>query len=218
MAISPINAALKNSYNLSFEANKKHKQKSSSHNNTYMTLKAIPLATLMAMAPMNEAYSQNVIHSPETTVKISNNADGSVTKMFTYPLFSPGDTDNKLIFLSTDGDDKPEELKYIMKFDGPMGYNKDGVRLRARLKKYEQLQVRALKHRTFKSGNNRDHYEIVGRLIGYRYFTDRDDPSIKLSEVTKFDEPDCSMMTSEEMYNLIKDSMGDKIEYIEEVK
>ena len=58
MAISPINSvSFKNNYNLSFEGNKK-KNHAGNHPVSSPYVKAVPLAVLLAMSPLNETYAQ----------------------------------------------------------------------------------------------------------------------------------------------------------------
>ena len=219
MAISPINAALKNNYNLSFEANKKNKHKNPTHSNTSMTLKAIPLAALMAMAPINDAYSQNVIKEGLTTRREITNLDGTPAATFVYNIPGPlKRTSQKLIFTSSDGDDIPEEVRHIeTEKDEPVNYrDENGVSHRALLNATYRFTGKTLVRKHYKSSDGGYyHYYLRGYARNVSKYTDRENPEIVIRPFKETIVPDAEMPLSKKVYDIISDTMGDKIERLD---
>lgn len=97
MAISPINnVSFRNNYNqVSFEG--KNKEKSHQTSSIKTTLRAIPLATLIAMSPLNSVEAQT-----NTTVNKE-----KVVQMQTYK--NPVKDGCNILFISNDGNDSDAE-------------------------------------------------------------------------------------------------------------
>ncbi len=97
MAISPINnVSFRNNYNqVSFEG--KNKEKSHHTSGIKTTLRAIPLATLIAMSPLNSVEAQT-----NTTVNKE-----KVVQMQTYK--NPVKDGCNILFISNDGNDSDAE-------------------------------------------------------------------------------------------------------------
>ena len=97
MAISPINnVSFRNNYNqVSFEG--KNKEKSHHTSSIKTTLRAIPLATLIAMSPLNSVEAQT-----NTTVNKE-----KVVQMQTYK--NPVKDGCNILFISNDGNDSDAE-------------------------------------------------------------------------------------------------------------
>ena len=225
MAISPINSvSFKNNYNLSFEGNKK-KNHAGNHPVSSPYVKAVPLAVLLAMAPLDNTYTQNLIQENKTTVKVYNRSDGTTTKIFTYEEKDPNVIQTldslKLIFTSYDGDNKPEVVKYVTeKTDYTSKKDENGNKIKLIRKEKETVTCTALEKRIAKDTDMLGKpFTVVGHYLhgnSMRMLStyDRENPNIKLGKTQIIRNDNCVIPISENMYNKIADTMNDKIQYI----
>ena len=192
-------------------------------------LRAVPLAVLLAMSPLNTISAQNVIAEGLTENKVSVYDDGTKRKIFKYEVELPEimAKNNKmtLIFNSTDGDDIPEKVVLNKVSKTNSNYtDENGERIKSIIKETEIMQGKALKieHITTKDmlGNTQQydaHYLVGGVIRSVTHF-DREDENIKLGKTKTFKSQDAKISISQDLYKKIAATMSKNIDYIEENK
>ena len=115
MAISAIGVSLKNNYNVSFESKKKNEN---SYNKEYASssLKAVPLAVLLAMSPMNNLdakyYNDSEFLPDVENVSKVNNTKGRGTPIEVHVFndkIAQGKVKEVVRFMDLDGDSSTAE-------------------------------------------------------------------------------------------------------------
>lgn len=222
MAISPIGVSFRNNHNISFESRKENKNKN--HDKFVSSpLKAVPLAVLLAMSPLNSVDAQNVIKEGLTENKVSV-YNGKETRIYNYTQkVSPIDhitIPDVLEFTSRDGDDIPEGVR--LKRTERFGTNVtiDGVNNKAVLQKDNNLNITSLmvEHVTDTRNGEVKKYDVyyaVGDNLTKSTYFDRENQSVILGKPKRGKLINSKIGISENLYNIIADTMGDKITYTE---
>ncbi len=227
MTIRPISSVSFNgSYNkLSFEGKKdRNPNRSSSVSNT---LKAIPLATLLAMSPLNSVDAQNRALESQFgfRTEITQTSDGHERAQaeFIYPNAFPSGTDSKLLLFSTD-DNSDDFEKAVLDYTKKMKTRKN-IKGEMREVIHEEqniFTVKALKvvNVSKKMSNGTvDHYKEYyadGNLNILRLYRGLDNPAPL--EVKFLKRGDSEVEITDLLYNDLKKILGDNIEYTETSK
>ena len=184
--------------------------------------KVMIIVYLLTLGSINTVNCQNLIREGKTVNEVRTMPDGTKSALFTYVEEDERRILFKLNFISDDGDDKPESVKYITTDTIAREYrNKDGQIVKALMKRKSIFTCKALKtkimHREdlFGKPYTYTNHILLGSEIKISHFYDRKNPEIFLgSKTAKI--PNTVMNISEYLYNIIADTMGDNIQYINE--
>ena len=218
MAIRPVSVSFRNNYNLAFEGRKK---KNSEQSHVSSPVKAVPLAVLLAMSPLN-VDGQNVIKENIATGVKRELADGSYRKDFEYVEESPFvliGADCEVAFVSTDGDDIPETVKLKNNNDYTKHVMINGVRTPAISKNRRIIDVKALRivnvTKTLENGeiSRSKRYYAVGDITIFRHLVDKDNPKKSLAPMETIKHKNSEVQIHKEFYDRLAATMGDNLEY-----
>lgn len=229
MAIAPVNSvSFRKNYNqVNFEGKKKEK---SSGMHVPMAVKAIPLATMLAMSPLNEINAENVIEAGKTEVTDAPITNAPKNKTFTYytdyAVKRAWPETVTVEFDSYDGDRKPESVTLHYRHNRTGGTMINGVRTPLIIKDLKRLDVFEVKVVNVKREcfdgtivDDKKEYYAVGLLAYHRKKYNEDGSTLIEDQGVEMKSNHEEEITPS-FYKKLVDTMGDKLKQtsVDEIK
>lgn len=208
MAISPVSSvSFRNNYGqVNFEG---RKEKSEYHSSSFTnTLRSIPLATLIALSPLNTTQAQTT--APQEEIVYLQNIDDSLN----------GSGAVNVWFISTDGDNSNAEKVKFVATEKKYASNRQKEYVTIR-----QCEPKVLKKVRVTVKDDYSDHVVTRYYVSGPGKTDKiinkmnpsSDIGTQISKKTyKYDEQEIKI--SEDVYNYLKDVMNDEVKYVNETR
>ena len=225
MAITPISQVSFGSYSKRDNASIKRKNNNNCGYSQSPLSRTIPAALLLAMTPVNNVNAQNVIKEGMTYNFQKEIYDGKYVNEYEYREIQDFINSDKssmvLKFTSIDNDDIPEIAKIIYKKQNIQNINYADTIKNAIADTKVEIKVSGLvleQNKDAKFTKNKKHndynYYAIGDFISERIYYDKENPNIRLGKPQIIRDKDVKVPISKEIYNVLADTMGDRIQYL----